>query len=438
MAKRNSKNLKDYEFYDLVDHKKTFEDFGYDVSNITMGANRKLWFNCSRCKQSACRPVYHFTEGITICQECRIQDRANLVAEKKKVKRQLNIEIVPTAKLIEHKEDGIAVFECLIHKTQYDARKGNIINSFNRFGSNSCPVCIGENTGSSLIEKEMFQFVFSLSEDAVSQFRIPPYSADIYVPNKKLILEMDGLYFHSDAIKKDKNELQIRKKFLDGQGFLVINIFEHEWKNKRLILEEKIKTLLGIDVIKYRAEQLHIGKIESTLAKNFLQQHHLMGAGELRSDMCYGMFNDQLQLICVCTFTNERVGNKRNISTIFELNRYAAIGKVYGAMIRFIHLFKKDFPIATELYSYANYRFSSSKQNVYLASGFIFDKLTEPGYFWHKYHQVLPRHKTQKHLLPILLGKNFDPLLTEELNMYQNGWSKVHDAGHLKYKMPLN
>lgn len=33
---------------------------------------------------------------------------------------------------------------------------------------------------------------------------IPPYELDIYIPNKKLAIEYDGLYWHSEANGKNK------------------------------------------------------------------------------------------------------------------------------------------------------------------------------------------------------------------------------------------
>lgn len=432
--KRTYQRLADYEYAYLIDVPKTQIELGIkEPLRLTIGANRKVFFRCNDCGESAIRPLFLFTKGAICCQVCTTKKRADAVAAKKREKRTFSID-VENAALLEYRQDGKCQFKCLDCEMEFEARKGNVANSFEKFGTNCCPNCQSVRTGTSVIEAELISFIDSVVKEKTTPLRVGNYRADAYVESKRFILEMDGLYWHSEAIKKNPLEMQNRKSLLDSMGYRVFNIFEHEWKSKRSVVENRIRASLGLITGKYRAEEMHIGRIDVQIARFFLEENHLMGAGELRSDMCYGMFDKNAKLVSVCTFAQARSGNKRDYqSTVLELNRYAATAKIYGALTRYIHLCLKEFPSTTQVYSYADYRFSSSRDNFYLSSGFTFDSLTEPGYFWFKGQKVLSRHKTQKHLLSDLLGESFAPTMSESDNMHMHGWLRVYDAGHLKY-----
>ena len=67
----------------------------------------------------------------------------------------------------------------------------------------------------------------------------------------------------------------------------------------------------------------------------------------------------------------------------------------------------------------------------YLNAGFELIEITKPGYFYYKNNTILSRQQCQKHKLSKLLEK-FDENLSESINMFNNGFRRVWNAGNLK------
>lgn len=106
---------------------------------------------------------------------------------------------------------------------------------------------------SSIEEKDITNFIQSLtSESIIENDRrvINPQELDIYVPNKNLAFEYNGMYWHSDLFK-DKDYHQ--KKFLKckEKGIRLIQINEYDWMNKQDIVKSIIKIYLIVYPIKY-------------------------------------------------------------------------------------------------------------------------------------------------------------------------------------------
>lgn len=62
---------------------------------------------------------------------------------------------------------------------------------------------------------------------------ITPYELDIVIPEKKIAIEFDGLYWHSDD--QIDSEYHVRKTTAcEKIGFQLIHIFENEWQTKKI------------------------------------------------------------------------------------------------------------------------------------------------------------------------------------------------------------
>ena len=106
-----------------------------------------------------------------------------------------------------------------------------------------CLICFPyEIVNISAEEIELFKFVKSLAPDAIQSDRIiiSPYELDIYIPSKNLAIEFDGLYWHSDENKSNDYHLEKTNTCL-RKGIRLIHIFEDEWREKRPIVESRIK-----------------------------------------------------------------------------------------------------------------------------------------------------------------------------------------------------
>lgn len=91
-------------------------------------------------------------------------------------------------------------------------------------------------------QEEIINFIKSLTKYSLSlnnKELIKPYELDIYIPDLKIAIEVNGDYWHSNLFK-DKNYHLNKTKLCEEKGIRLIHIFESEW----IFKQDKIKRLL--------------------------------------------------------------------------------------------------------------------------------------------------------------------------------------------------
>ena len=209
----------------------------------------------------------------------------------------------------------------------------------------------------------------------------------------------------------------------EDKGYQLIHIFEDEWINQRQIIEDRIKSLLGIYDRKIYARKCEIREIEKAVSDIFLLENHLQGKDN--ASIRYGLYY-QGELISVMTFGKPRFNKKYD----FELIRFVSkLGtQVIGGFSKLLKHFGRNFSNAS-IISYADRRFS--KGNVYEKSGFTLMTISKPNYIWANKNNRFSRYQCQKHKLKQILGDKFNPNLSESENMMMNGYNKIYDCGNL-------
>ena len=252
---------------------------------------------------------------------------------------------------------------------------------------------------------------------------------DVYLPEKQLAFEFDGLYWHSEEFRPRKAHLE-KTELCEAKGIQLIHIFEDEWVQKNDIVKSRICGMLGNNERVF-ARLCECRNISSKDAKNFLLLNHVQGA--CKSKYCYGLFHNE-ELISVMTFGASRFKNNE-----FELLRFCSkkfMNVIGGASKLFKH-FLIEHPEVTEVISYADRRWSRGK--VYEKLGMHLSKKTPPSYFYFKQMTRENRMKFQKHKL-VSLGHS--PNETEKQIMSELGYLRIFDCGCLKYsyscELPTN
>ena len=300
-----------------------------------------------------------------------------------------------------------------------------------------CSACYPLLQGNSGIEIEVSDYIKTIytGEIIENSRRILPsgLEVDIYLPDKKLAVEIDGLYWHSELIGKPKHYHLDKTIECEKNGIQLIHIFEDEWKNKSEIVKEKLKSKLCVTK-RIGARTLMVRKIEHIETSKFLDTHHIQGSDS--SSYSIGAFSNDT-LVAVATFCKPRLalGNKESPLGIFELSRFATSVPVVGILPKMIKYFR-SIAQCKKLISYADRRFTSKNNNIYTSIGFEFIKETpisywyfQNGYFT-RYHRFGFAKSNLKRRLYI-----FDPNKTEWQNMVDNGWNRIWDCGSLKYEM---
>jgi Zn finger protein HypA/HybF involved in hydrogenase expression len=274
-----------------------------------------------------------------------------------------------------------------------------------------CPKCVGKISRG---EAEIFEFITSLGVAAHGNDRtvIGPKELDIYIPESKVAIEYNGLWFHREELIGNKT----REKWeaCTKQGVKLIQIFEDEWASSRKAVEDRLRAILG-KTPTVHARKTTVVRPTPTQTKAFLQSKHTQGAGGVLS-RAYGLELNG-ELVAVATFGKGRFKNAG-----WELLRYASEGRVVGGISKLVAAFRKDHP-AGQIISYADLRWGDGE--AYRAAGFSLVCITEPDYWWADIGQNVrhPRYSLQRHKT----GQ------TEKEYAKQRGWVKVLGVGHKKW-----
>jgi len=247
---------------------------------------------------------------------------------------------------------------------------------------------------------------------------------DIYIPEKKVAIEINGMYWHSE-IYKDKNYHFNKTMMCNKLGIRLMHIFDYEWNdlNKREIIKSIIKSGLNKNNTLY-ARDLNIKEVDSSESKQFLKQNHLQG--ECVSSIYVALVDDTGNIQMMMTFGKSRFSSEYD----YEIHRLCnnkdvnIIGGASKCLRYFINRYKPN-----SIVSYAdNSKFTGK---IYESIGFKFVGNTQIGYKWANGKDVLTRYQTQKHiLLANGLGREDE---TESDIMHRLGYFKVYDCGNVKY-----
>jgi very-short-patch-repair endonuclease len=289
-----------------------------------------------------------------------------------------------------------------------------------------CSYCYPTNRIQSYLEKEISNFCKKYYPDLIENSRsiIPPLELDIYIPEKKLAIEFDGLYWHSEINGNKESGYHYNKTQLcEEKGIQLIHIFEDEWLNKQDILESIIKSKLGIYDQKIYARKTEFKFVSQKDANQFLFDNHLQG--EINGQH-YGLYHNN-KLVSLITISKPRFNKKFDYELLRFCNKKNI--QIIGGLSKLIKNFKKL--NSGSIISYCDRRYSDGSG--YLNSGFEQINKTIPRYYYIKNSRKYNRINFQKHKLEEQL-EIYDSNLTEWQNMQLNDYDRIWDCGNLVFQ----
>lgn len=256
---------------------------------------------------------------------------------------------------------------------------------------------------------------------------------DFYIPEKKLAIEVDWSYWHSQKLKDPKYHQNKSLECLNA-GVRLIHIFEYEWiqDETREKIKQLLRNALDSNIQTIYARKCYIKKIDTDIEREFLNSYHLQGYAS--SSIKYGLYGQQDdELISIMTFGASRFNNQYQ----YELIRYCnkpQIRVIGGAEKLFKRFIKDHNP--EQIISYC----SMSKFNGGVYSRLGFDRadrfITEPNYVWVPYNfsndkTVLTRYQTQ---IKKLKDQGIEVYgHTEDEIMQNRGYFKIYDSGNMRF-----
>lgn len=280
------------------------------------------------------------------------------------------------------------------------------------------------NSHISQAEKDIYNYIKSIYNGEIEQSNrkvISPHELDIYLPEKKIAIEFNGNYWHSD-IYKDKNYHQQKTFECAKAGIRLIHIFEYEWNKNEDRIKQYLKNMvLDKDIIYARETEVkEIDKIDSS---EFFEKYHIQG--NQGAEIYIGLIYNN-EIVSVMTFGKPRFNNNYQ----YELIRYATkhgITIVGGAEKMFKYFINNYKPKSILTYT----DISKFTGNIYTKLGFKVLNISDPNYVWISFDEnnVLSRYQTQKHKLVELGLGTIDQTETEI--MESNDYYRVYDCGNI-------
>lgn len=276
----------------------------------------------------------------------------------------------------------------------------------------------------SLGETELCDYLTSLGAEIETNVRgvIPNYEIDILVKGQNLLIEYNGIYWHSTKFK-DKNYHKKKADLAEELGYQLIQVWEDDWAHsqKRKILESKFAHLLGCSGSSSIYGRLTtISKIPYSEASKFLNLYHLQG--ERTGSEYIGLFFDG-SLVAVMVLLKKKQA--------ITIARYATSSQVLGGFSKLLAYVKKVYDW-DQIVTYADRTISTG--DLYHKTGFMLERITPPGLWYVKGNNRFRREAFMKHKLPLLF-QSVDLSKTEEEIMLENGYLTLFDAGLLKFVM---
>lgn len=253
---------------------------------------------------------------------------------------------------------------------------------------------------------------------------ISPKELDVYIPEKKIAIEYNGLFWH----KNDK-ALHIQKTLAcKAKGVKLIHVFSDEWSNKQDLIKSMLLSRLGLSPYKVDARNCVSKEIkDKQIIKDFFNRTHI--SGHTAFNIAFGLYNksdDTLVAAISCRrpFLRKKYGNTvleiARFSSELEHNVRGAFGKLLKSCIDWAE--RNDY---CKIISYCDLRFGTG--NVYEKTGFTMVKENTGTNYWYSNG----RERFNRFKFRALKNK------TENEVAKENGVFRVYGCGNALYEFNL-
>lgn len=224
--------------------------------DILSGSGKRIWWSCACGGRIYARIIEVFKGDTTCCGNCSKSIRNWYVKNKNRIKS-----LKCPVQIHEFPMGGIIPLEVI--RRVKDPFKA------------SCPICnfgykptldaikrgVSLTCGCSynkisFAHEELTEFIQSIGVDVEIEYKVGTLKYDIFVPSHNLLIEYNGLKWHSEQYSKERDTKKYNNAISNRYNYLMI--FEDEWKYNR----EKIKLLLYDKFKKFEIKEISISKCQ--------------------------------------------------------------------------------------------------------------------------------------------------------------------------------
>ena len=264
---------------------------------------------------------------------------------------------------------------------------------------------------------------------------IYPKELDIYIPSKKVAIEINGIYWHSDK-EKPKDYHMNKFKECRKQGIQLIQIWEDWMIHNPEIVRSFLLTKLGCCENTIYARKTELREVPSKEASSFLDENHIQG--HCNSKYSYGLYyNDELVSLMTFGYNRGSISkNTKKSSSEYELLRFCnkLDTHVIGGASKLLQYFIKTFN-PSQIISYASCDISDG--NLYKTLGFEPSGGITRSYWYIDPESYRRYHRTSFTKSAIVKKgiKESNGSWTEFEAMDEAGYIRIYDAGQMRWVM---
>ena len=273
-------------------------------------------------------------------------------------------------------------------------------------------------------EFEVFSFVKGYCEDAVSQVNFGDYSYDMYIPSKELVIEFNGIYYHSDAVSRYVDGSWNLKKYkeLKERGISLLVIWEDDWLNKNQVCKEMLLRKLGVSTVN-RVNARDCKVVERAKNTGIIFWNHIQGDVGIGCRYVSLVLGDDTVAELAYRYDKEGI----------NIVRYATNCIVRGGFSKLLKFLKEKCRLEGYKFVYTFSDNSVSEGSLYKDTGFILESELKPDYMYvyagkreHKFNFRKSRFKSDPHL-------SYEEGMSERELAALNGLYRVYDYGKKRW-----
>ncbi len=252
---------------------------------------------------------------------------------------------------------------------------------------------------------------------------------DLYVPERKIGIEFNGIYWHNDTWK---TQLYHYNKWLASKkvGIQLIQIWEDDWNKRKEIVINSLLHKLNIKTVPVPSERVFarktvIHEVSTSEARIFLEKNHIQG---FASGKYYVALESNNNIHALMVLKAEK-------NHTFNIIRYATNVNVIGGFSKILKYVELTYPVKRFI-TFSDHTISDG--GLYSKNGFTADKEIRPDYMYvvkgerkHKFGYRIKRFKNDPNL-------KYAEGLTESQLAQLNNIPRIWDAGKTRWTKTLN
>lgn len=294
-----------------------------------------------------------------------------------------------------------------------------------------CRACHPALRGTSNQEQELAAWVEQLGHEVQRNHRIVVdgkryLELDIYLPAKRLAIEFNGLFWHSELAGRGPRYHLDKLEACSERGIQLVQVFEHELEHRPVVVHSVLLSKLGQLSSRLQARRLRIERLAREVAAEWFDRTHL--AGNALHQLALGL-HDGARLVAAASFSRQRFGRDK---TVWELVRFSTEPgvAVAGGLSRLVTAAQRLLGFRV-LRSFCDRRWGTGSG--YLSAGFTKVGVTTPTYWYFTLRPTVVQHRTcfqKRRLQQLMPGVEGTEWQLAQLH----GLNRFWDCGHIIFE----